>query len=352
MMPSLHQIAQALGGEVSAERVHAPGPGHRPQDRSLSIKLSASAPDGFVVFSHSGDDVNECRDHVRSKLGMPPWQPNGKGGNGHISPGKEMALAVAELRKGESSASSASAPAPEAPPHVVAKYPYVSADGELLYEVLRMEPKSFRQRRPLAGGGYAWNLGGVQPVLYRLPELFNFPDATTLVCEGEKDADRVIALGFTATTISGSTTWTPDLAEPLRNRDIIILVDNDAPGTARAEKAAIALQGVAASIRLLRLPDLPAGGDVSEWLDAGHTKEQLEKECLKAPLYEPEPEPEPPATIEPLPFVDISSWRVDYGVPPREWGVLDLFPRRNVALLSGEGAAGKTLLQLQLGVDV
>ena len=34
-----------------------------------------------------------------------------------------------------------------------------------LYEVQRMEPKSFRQRRPLAGGGYAWNLGDMQPVL-------------------------------------------------------------------------------------------------------------------------------------------------------------------------------------------
>jgi RecA-family ATPase len=52
----------------------------------------------------------------------------------------------------------------------------------------------------------------------------------------------------------------------------------------------------------------------------------------------------------PLLFVDMSTWRVDEGVPPREWGVLDLFPRRNVALLSGEGAAGKTLLLLQLGI--
>lgn len=54
--------------------------------------------------------------------------------------------------------------------------------------------------------------------------------------------------------------------------------------------------------------------------------------------------------LGPLPFIDISTWRIEHGVPPREWGVLDLFPRRNVALLSGEGAAGKTLLLLQLGV--
>jgi RecA-family ATPase len=53
---------------------------------------------------------------------------------------------------------------------------------------------------------------------------------------------------------------------------------------------------------------------------------------------------------EPLPFVVMTRWRVNEGVPPREWGLRDLFPRRNVALLSGEGAAGKTLLLLQLGV--
>lgn len=37
-------------------------------------------------------------------------------------------------------------------------------------------------------------------------------------------------------------------------------------------------------------------------------------------------------------------------IPDREWGVRDRFPRRNVALLSGEGGIGKSILLLQLGV--
>jgi RecA-family ATPase len=37
-------------------------------------------------------------------------------------------------------------------------------------------------------------------------------------------------------------------------------------------------------------------------------------------------------------------------IPDREWGVRDRFPRRNVALLSGHGGAGKSLLLLQLAV--
>jgi RecA-family ATPase len=58
----------------------------------------------------------------------------------------------------------------------------------------------------------------------------------------------------------------------------------------------------------------------------------------------------PSPVLGPLPFVDMSGWRVNEGVPEQVWGVRDLFPRRNVGLLSGEGAAGKTLLLLQLGV--
>jgi RecA-family ATPase len=354
MMPSLHHIAQALGGEVRAGQVLAPAPGHSPADRGMSIKLSDDAPDGFLVKLFNEGDPIAAKDYIRSKLGMPPWQPNGKGGNGYISPGKEMTRAAVELRNGKPAVSASSVPAapasqpgPDTPSRVIATYPYVGADGELLYEVQRMEPKSFRQRRPLAGGGYAWNLGDMQPVLYRLPELLKFPDATVFLCEGEKDADRVASLDLTATTISGSTTWTPELAEPLRGRDVIILVDNDTPGTAKAEKAARALHGVAASVRLLLLPDLPSGGDISDYLDAGNSKEKLEQHCLSAPLFNPLAATPSPET---LPFVDMSAWRVNEGVPPREWGLRDLFPLRNVALLSGEGAAGKTLLLLQLGV--
>jgi hypothetical protein len=79
------------------------------------------------------------------------------------------------------------------------------------------EPKKFLQRRPLPGGGYAWDRGDTPEVLYRLPDLIKFPDATVFFCEGEKDADRVAAFGLVATTVSGSAAdkWTPELAEPL-----------------------------------------------------------------------------------------------------------------------------------------
>jgi putative DNA primase/helicase len=70
------QIAKALGGEVCGrDTVLAPGPGHSPRDRSLAVRLDRAAPDGFLIYSHAGDDWRACREHVRSRLCLPPWQP-------------------------------------------------------------------------------------------------------------------------------------------------------------------------------------------------------------------------------------------------------------------------------------
>jgi hypothetical protein len=74
-MIDLRQIARALGGEVHGRQVLAPGPGHAARDRSLAVKPQPSAPDGFLVYSHAGDDWRECRDYVRERLGLPAWQP-------------------------------------------------------------------------------------------------------------------------------------------------------------------------------------------------------------------------------------------------------------------------------------
>src|SRR4051812_20768362 len=65
-----HSVARALGGEVSGGNIKAPGPGCAPMSRSLSIKLEPAARYGLVFFSHSGQDANECLDHILSRLGI------------------------------------------------------------------------------------------------------------------------------------------------------------------------------------------------------------------------------------------------------------------------------------------
>jgi len=93
-------------------------------------------------------------------------------------------------------------------PRIVATYDYTDEHGKLLYQVLRLEPKSFRQRRPDGCGGWIWKKGPHQ-VLYRLPEVLEAP--IVFVTEGEKDVETLRDNGFCATTNAGGAKapWLP-----------------------------------------------------------------------------------------------------------------------------------------------
>lgn len=174
-------------------------------------------------------------------------------------------------------------------PRIVAEYDYRDEQRELLYQALRYEPKDFRQRRPGPGGGWVWNLDEVRRVLYQLPELIAAdPGEWVLICEGEKDCDRLAAAGWVTTTnCGGAGKWRDEYSEHLRGRRVAILPDNDKPGRDHAAKVAAALAGIAAEIRVVDLPGLPDKGDVSDWLDAGGTVEDLRRLVDQAPPWEP-----------------------------------------------------------------
>jgi putative DNA primase/helicase len=74
--PDVRAAARALGGDVSGrDGVVCPGPGHSRADRSLSVRLVPDSEDGFVVYSHAGDPIPDCKDYVRERLGIAPWRP-------------------------------------------------------------------------------------------------------------------------------------------------------------------------------------------------------------------------------------------------------------------------------------
>jgi putative DNA primase/helicase len=73
----LRSMARTLNGHVVGGEVLAPGRGHSQRDRSLSVRLSASSPDGFIVHSFAGEDWRDCQDYVRERLGLPSaWKPD------------------------------------------------------------------------------------------------------------------------------------------------------------------------------------------------------------------------------------------------------------------------------------
>jgi len=173
---------------------------------------------------------------------------------------------------------------------IVQTYNYQDSKGKLLFQVVRFEPKGFRQRRPdpKAQDGWNWNLDGVERVLYRLPDLLTAiaEGRAIFVVEGEKDADRLWQLGLAATSNPGGAgKWKAPYSEALRGANVVILPDVDRPGAAHAEQVAASLRGIVASVKIVSLPSLPEKGDVSDWLDAGRTAEQLTDLVSATPVW-------------------------------------------------------------------
>lgn len=171
-------------------------------------------------------------------------------------------------------------------PVIEATFDYRDADGGLLYQVVRYIPKSFRQRRPDGRGGWIHNLDNVERVPYRLPEL---GQATVVyVPEGEKQVERLRALGLVATcNAGGAGKWRDEYSVHLAGKAVVILPDNDDAGERHGLQVAASIQPLARSVTIVRLPDLPGKGDVVDWLDAGHTKDELARVVASTPPYEP-----------------------------------------------------------------
>lgn len=96
----------------------------------------------------------------------------------------------------------------------VATYDYRDDDNRVVYQSVRLEPgdngksKTFRQRRPNLNkpGGWVWEIRGIKPLPYRLPELIKAINSGEIVfvVEGEKDVDNLAGVGVVATTNHGS----------------------------------------------------------------------------------------------------------------------------------------------------
>ena len=166
---------------------------------------------------------------------------------------------------------------------IVAQYAYTDENGVLLYEVVRFEPKDFRQRRPDGKNGWLWNLNGVPRVLYRLPEVI--ASNTVLVVEGEKDVETARALGMVATcNAGGAGKWRNEYSESLGGKSICIIADADEPGRKHAKRVAETLHLRAESLKVL---ELPGAKDLSEWTAMGGKRDALLEQIRAATEWKP-----------------------------------------------------------------
>jgi putative DNA primase/helicase len=216
-------------------------------------------------------------------------------------------------------------------------YLYRDEDGSALFEVVRFTDKAFRQRTPDG----RWGLNGARRVLFGLPELAAKPGKGAVVCEGEKDALRLSALGILATcNPMGAGKWRDEYSETLRGRKVWIIPDNDEPGRQHANQVAKSLSGVATEVRLVELPGANRKGyDVSDWLDDGHTVEELRGLLVSAPLLASQL-----ASGGRLGVVDLET------VQPTEidWLWLGRIPFGKLTIADGDPGLGKSTVLLDI----
>ena len=238
-------------------------------------------------------------------------------------------------------------------------YDYTDELGELLFQKVRGPNKKFWQRKPDGNGGWINKLGGdMRKVLYRLPEVNEaIASGHTIVCvEGEKDADNLWKIGIPATcnpdgaVESGKKQkWRSEYSEMLRGADLVIMGDNDDAGRAHVEATASMSVGIAGRVRVLDLAKhwlaCPKGGDVSDWLKAGHTREQLDALIEQALEFGGTQTADAPRIVLTLP-----EFLAGY-IPP-DYQIDGLMQRHFFYSLTGMTGAGKTAVALLIAVLV
>ena len=308
--------------QTSPRQWEAKCPAHDDGKASLSI---GRGDDGrALVFCHAGCALAEVLKKISLSDGdLFPLDPAG-----HTASRPARLPAMTESSKAKISG------------RIVKTYDYLDAAGTMAFQVVRFDPKDFRQRRPDGAGHWIWGLKAgaysqsrhgdwyavsdktpadalrrqfteTPRVLYRLPELLAADKtAWVFLCEGEKDTDTLVGLGLVATTNPGGAgKWNKlDDDSVLHGRRVAILPDKDGPGFAHAQDVAARLNGKAAAVKIINLPDIPPkdddkprkdASDWIEWLDC-RTSEELAAAMVDmadaAPPWTPTANAEPPHT--------------------------------------------------------
>jgi hypothetical protein len=227
-------------------------PGHTDHNRSLTIKLEDNK---LLLHCFAGCDIN----HIVESIG----------------------LTTADLFLTSEK---------QATRKIVAVYPYFDENGNLLYQVVRTEPKGFYQQRPDGKGGFILNLIGVTPTIYQLPKIKTavlLDEPLIVIPEGEKDCDNCFRkMGIVATCNSGGAgKWRSEFGEYLKGaQTIVVIADKDKQGREHAPQVARSLIGKVTSVKVIEMPGNNIK-DLSDWITAGGDEVTFRKLVTDAPEY-------------------------------------------------------------------
>jgi len=113
-----------------------------------------------------------------------------------------------------------------------------------------------------------------------------------------------------------------------------------------------ALDGVAETIRIVRLPGLPDKGDVSDWLDADPRNAQKFGDiCFDAPLWTPETTAPPPQGAS-APEVKLSFFDQLTDAMPKPWLIKNVIARGETLSWIAQPGKGKSALLTDIAIHV
>lgn len=337
------------------DRYEAQCPAHDDRSPSLSVSRGTKGEAKAVVYCHAGCGIAD----ILAALELSPGQLFAD-----YSPQRSDGATVHHLRAWRP-------PGSEAPkrPKVrnyrrekVAHYDYATAAGQPCARVVRylkidtetgeIDGKTFTQQRwDEAAQTYLNGLDGLDMPVYHADVVAAAiaAGAPIVICEGEKDADAVMAAWKLPATCNpmGAGAWRPHHTEALRGASqVVIIADNDDVGREHARAVAAELREVAETV-MVRLPT--HGKDVSDHIAAGGTiaeltaidEQQLEAEAEEAARA---------AVREAFPAINWQElWDDD---SEEEWIIEPILPARRLVALYSAPKVGKSLLMLEIGVCI
>jgi DNA polymerase bacteriophage-type len=227
--------------------------------------------------------------------------------------------------------------------HKADEFIYLDQFGQPYLKVTKYVAVGGKKQFPqyhLENGKWVKNPPAGPRIPYNLPALIKAGQSIPICfTEGEKDSDTLIRLGFVATTNpEGAGKIQPELIPWFQNRETVYLFeDNDAAGLEHVAKIAAALKDAVRDIFVVRFPDVPAGEDVTYWLDdLGHTKDDLLERMKAAPKVEPKAAKR---------FVLVCA--ADVVAKPMDWLWQDHLARGSLEMMTGLPGEGKSQVQCQ-----
>ena len=202
--------------------------------------------------------------------------------------------------------------------------------------------------------------------LYHADLLAQNPSDPVFVTEGEKDADTIYNYdGSLSTTIpngAGFSQWLDCYSDGLRNREVIILTDNDDAGRAYGEKVARHAFNIAKSVKVIPITaiwkECPEKGDISDAfkaLGADEAAKRLSRAVGATEFYQPSTQNEPPVSIPPPEKEKISytvNCLLSAKLTPMEYIWYPYIPVGEITVMFAAGGTGKSFLTCGITADI